>query len=101
MFLRMATATPITTESILQEDGAAAALGKFAAEVRTGEEETRKYLAEAEPSAVWTFRGLRDAVFEAAGGKLRKTAVTVALMSLDKVGVVRIDYARSTVVVHS
>lgn len=91
-------AAPITTESILQEDGAAAALGKFGAEVRAAEEETRGYIAKADPDAVWTFRSLRDAVYEAAGGELRKTAVTVALMSLDKVGVVRIDYARSTVV---
>lgn len=94
----MTAAAPITTESILQEDGAAAALGKFGAEVRAGEEETRKYIATADPNAVWTFRSLRDAVYEAAGGELRKTAVTVALMSLDKVGVVQIDYARSTVV---
>jgi hypothetical protein len=97
----MATATPITTESILQEDGAAAALGKFATEVRAAEEETRKYIAKAEPDVVWIFRDLRDAVFEAAEGKLRKTAVTVALMSLDKAGVVQIDYARSTVVASS
>jgi hypothetical protein len=97
----MATAAPITTESILQEDGAAAALGKFASEVQAGEGETRKYIAGAEPDAIWTFRDLRDAVFEAAEGKLRKTAVTVALMSLDKAGVVQIDYAHSTVVVSS
>ena len=97
----MATAAPITTESILQEDGAAAALGKFATEVRAGEEEARKYIADAGSNAAWTFRGLRDEIYEAAGRELRKTAVTVALMSLDKVGTVQIDYAQSTVVVPS
>ncbi len=95
----MTTAAPITTESILQEDGAAAALGKFAVEVREAEEATRDFVAQAGPDATWTFRDLRDTVYEAADRRLRKTAVTVALMSLDKVGVVRIDYARSTVAV--
>jgi hypothetical protein len=94
----MSTAAPITTETILQEDGAAAALGKFAIEVRKGEEEVRRYVAAAAPGEAWIFRDLRDAVYEAAEGELRKTAVTNALMSLDKLGVVRIDYARSTVV---
>jgi hypothetical protein len=97
----MATVAPITTESILQEDGAAAALGKFATEVRAAEEETRKFIVDAQQDQVWIFRDLRDAVFEAAGGELRRTAVTVGLMSLDKIGVVQIDYARSTVVVPS
>jgi hypothetical protein len=97
----MTTAAPITTESILQEDGAAAALGKFATEVRAGEEQTRKFIASAASEKVWTFRDLRDGVFDAARGQLRKTAVTVALMSLDKIGVIQIDYARSTVVIPS
>lgn len=97
----MATAAPITTESILQEDGAAAALGKFATEVRAGEDQARKFVASEDSNTVWTFRDLRDGVFEAADGRLRKTAVTVALMSLDKIGVIEIDYARSTVVVPS
>lgn len=90
----MTTAAPITTETILQEDGAAAALAKFATEVRAGEEAIRKQVADAEPGKVWTFRGLRDAAAE----DRRKTAMGVALMSLDKAGVVEIDYARSTVV---
>lgn len=97
----MGTAAPITTETILQEDGATAALGKFAAEVREGEEETRRYIANADSGAVWTFRDLRDAVYDSAAGAIRKTAVTNALMSLDKAGVLQIDYARSTVTLSS
>lgn len=97
----MHTAAPITTETILQEDGAVAALGRFAAEVQVAQDETRRYVATAEPDETWTFRGLRDAVYEAAGGQVRKTAVTNALMHLDKLGVVRIDYAHSTVVAPS
>lgn len=94
----MSTAAPITTETILQEDGAAAALGKFAAEVRAAEGVARRYIARCGPDEVWTFRGLRDAVYDAANGELRETAVTNALMSLDKAGVLHVDYARSTVV---
>jgi hypothetical protein len=90
----MTTVAPITAESILQEDGAEAALAEFANEVRAGEEAIRRYIANAESGEVWTFRGLRDA---AAEGR-RKTAMGVALMSLDKTGEVQIDYARSTVV---
>jgi len=97
----MGNAAPITTESILQEDGAAAALGKFATEVRAGEDQAQEYIAAAESDATWTFRGLRDAVYEAAKGELRTTAVTVALMSLDKAGALQIDYARSTVTLPS
>lgn len=98
--MRMSTtAAPITTETILQEDGATAALEKFVNEVHEGEQEARRHLAAADPSAVWTFRELRDEVYEAADRKLRKTAVTNALMLLDKIGVLEIDYARSTVVV--
>lgn len=99
--MSVSTAPPITTETILQEDGATAALGKFAAEVQAAEEATRCYIADAPQGQTWTFRDLRDAVFEAAGGELRKTAVANALMSLDKAGALHIDYAQSTVVVAS
>jgi hypothetical protein len=97
----MSTAAPITTESIIREDGATAALSKFAIEVREGEEETRRYLAATDSAETWTFRGLRDAVYGAADGEIRMTAVANALMALDQVGVIDIDYARWTVVVPS
>lgn len=89
----MTTAAPITTETILQEDGATAALANFAAEVRESEAAIRSYVADAGPGAEWTFRGLLEDV----GGDRRKTAMGVALMSLDKAGVLQVDYARSTV----
>lgn len=89
----MTVAAPITAETILQEDGATAALTKFAEEVRESEAAIRSHIDEAGAGAEWTFRGLLEAV----GGDRRKTAMSVALMSLDRAGVVQVDYARSTV----
>lgn len=84
--------TPITTESILSEDGAEVPLAEFASEVRAGEAAVRRLLG-AHPGRIWGFSELRDA---AAEGR-RKTVMGAALMSLDRQGVVSIDYARYTV----
>ena len=84
--------TPITTETILHEDGAEAALAEFASDVRAGEAAIRRFV-EADPQRVWVFSELRDA---AAEGR-RKTAMGAALRSLDLQGFLRIDYARYTV----
>jgi hypothetical protein len=86
----MTTAPPITTETILGEDGADAALVQFASEVREGEERISNIVANAEAGARWTFSELRDR----AGGGHRKTAMGVALLALHKAGVVQIDFAR-------
>jgi hypothetical protein len=90
----MTTATPITTEIILQEDGADVALADFQSQVRAGEAAIRRILAGAEPGTSWTLRELRE---EAAEGR-RDTAMGAALMSLDRLGELSIDFARSTVV---
>jgi len=80
--------TPITTESILHEDGAEAALAEFGSEVRAGEAAIRQRL-DAEPERQWRFSELRDA---AAEGR-RRTAMGAALRSLATQGVLEIDYA--------
>jgi hypothetical protein len=84
--------TPITTETILEEDGAEAALAQFGSQVRAGETAIRRLL-KAEPGRVWGFSELRDA---AAEGR-RRTAMGAALRSLDLQGVLRIDYTHYTV----
>lgn len=83
----------ITSEAILNEDGAEVPLAQFAAEVRAGETEIRRLISN-EPGRRWGFSELRDA---AAEGR-RKTAMGAALMSLDRQGVVNIDYALYSVV---
>lgn len=89
----MSTATLITPQTIREEDGAEFALSLFAEQVIAGEEAIRRIIASAEPGTVWDFNDLRD---KAAEGR-RPTAMGVALMSLDSAGILRVDYARSTV----
>lgn len=88
----MTMAPPITTETILQEDGAEATLAVFATEVHAGEDAIRTILAES-PQQTWTMRELEDL---AAEGR-RTTAMGVALMGLLKAGELRIDHATSIV----
>jgi hypothetical protein len=84
--------TPITSEAILNEDGVDAPLAEFATEVRDGEAAVRRLL-KAEPGRSWGFSELR----EAARDDRRKTVMGAALMSLDRQGVLHIDYASYTV----
>lgn len=83
---------PITTETILHEDGAEAALAQFASQVREGEAAVRRLLKK-NPDRVWRFSELRDA---AAEGR-RKTAMGAALRSLALQDVLSIDYVHYTV----
>lgn len=84
--------TPITTEFILNEDGAETVLAEFGKQVRAAEAAIRK-LVEAEPQRTWGFSELREAARE---GR-RKTAVGAALRSLAGQGVLAVDYADYTV----
>jgi hypothetical protein len=84
--------TTITTESILNEDGAEAVLAEYGKQVRAGETAIRK-LVEAEPGRVWGFSELREAARE---GR-RKTAMGAALRSLAAQGILAIDYTDYTV----
>lgn len=90
----MTTSAPATAETILQEDGAQAALAEFAEKVRGAEELIRQVLADAQPGTQWSLRELRD-LARAAGWS--SSVVTTALFNLDESGELVVDYVTSTV----
>lgn len=86
-------APPTTTETILQEDGAEAALEAVAFEVREAEEAIRKVLRESSADEIWTIRSLQDAAAEGHSS----TVMSIAFLGLLKAGELRVDHASSIV----
>ncbi len=88
----MTVMAPTTTEEILREDGAEAALIALAEKVTRAEDAIRQILAK-EPKRVWTVRELQDT----AAGDLSSSVMSIAYLRLLKAGELQVDHASSRV----
>ncbi len=86
------TTQSATTEAILNEDGADAALAALAKEVEQAERDIHSVL-DAECDQPWTVRELQDA---AANGH-SSSVISIAFLRLLKFGKLRVDHATSVV----